>query len=137
MFAVRMFKGRLILLKKIFINNISVTAFKEIDMDGKSILCANHKHAVKFYCLKHDFPCCDRCIATQHEKCVDILSEEDLCNVKHSAEADEQNEAVCNLRKNIEPFKRSVSDILSILDEQKSDRLNEIQQMKFNSSKQG
>lgn len=99
-------------------------------MDGKSILCANHKHAVKFYCLKHDFPCCARCVATQHKTCVDILSEEDLCNVKHSAEADEHNEAVYDLRQNIELFKRSVSDILSILDEQKSDRLNEIQLFK-------
>ncbi|CAG2238449.1 unnamed protein product [Mytilus edulis] len=73
------------------------------------------------------------CIATQHKTCVDILSEEDLCNVKHSVDADEHNEAVytCySLRQNIEPFKRSVSDILSISDEQNSDRLNEIQLFK-------
>lgn len=99
-------------------------------MESKSILCAHHRRTVTFYCLKHDFPCCVRCISTHHSKCADILSEDDLYNVKESAAAEENNEAVCNLQQNFEPFKSRISETLNILDEQKIYLFKEIKVIK-------
>lgn len=97
------------------------------NMEGNNFLCFHHRRTVQAYCTKHDIPCCDMCVSTHHNQCVDILSEEDLWNVKHSAEADELNDEICNFRQDFTRFENSFSQIVSVLNEEKNDLLNEIQ----------
>lgn len=104
-------------------------------MEDNNHLCSQHRRNIKFYCTKHDVPCCDKCVSTYHNTCDDILSEEDLCNIKHSAEADELKDEICDFRHDFNALERSFSEIENVLNEEKKDVLNEIKIFKSKAEK--
>ncbi|XP_071123299.1 uncharacterized protein [Mytilus edulis] len=93
--------------------------------------CKKHDQKYQIFCMKHDCPCCKRCVVEEHNKCEDLKDINDVIGGIKSSNAFQDIERTLNeVKEHIQMIRKDRAENLASLKEQKKNIGMEIQKAK-------
>ncbi|CAC5423037.1 unnamed protein product [Mytilus coruscus] len=115
-------------------NILPITEYQKLPQNVLEITqnCGKHNEIVQIVCIKHDCPCCRKCIIETHNNCKDLIEIEDyIKDVKSSTRFNELEEMLNETAENIKRIRINRQENLTSLQEERIRIENDIAQTRI------